>query len=104
MNSPPTATARSSLFYFRMHGFPNFAEQSGYNVTQAAKLLQCSERQLRRCCLKAFHLSAQQWLNQERLKAAASLLSASPCIKTVALDLGFKQPSHFSRQFRVFYG
>lgn len=108
MNSPPTllpaARARTSLFYFRMQAFPNLAARAGYNVGEAAKLLQCSERQLRRCSLKAFGLSAQEWLNEERLKAAANLLITSPCIKTIALDLGFKQPSHFSRQFKLFYG
>ena len=108
MNSPPIdlppAPTRSSFFYFRMQTFPNLAERSGYNVGAAAKLLQCSERQLRRCCLKAFGRSAQEWLNEERLKAAAVLLIASPCIKTTALNLGFKQPSHFSRQFKLFYG
>jgi AraC-like DNA-binding protein len=95
---------RYSSFYFRIRTFPNLAERARYNVAEAAKLLRCSERQLRRCCLKAFGRPAQHWLNQERLKAAAKLLSVESCIKTIALDLGFKQPSHFSRQFKLFYG
>jgi AraC-like DNA-binding protein len=95
---------RYSSFYFRIRTFPDLPERARYNVTEAAKLLRCSERQLRRCCLKAFGRTAQDWLNDERLKAAAKLLCVESCIKTIALDLGFKQPSHFSRQFKLHYG
>jgi AraC-like DNA-binding protein len=54
--------------------------------------------------LKTFKRSPQQWLNIKRLEAAGKLLQRERSVKVVAIDLGFKQLSHFSREFKVQYG
>jgi AraC-like DNA-binding protein len=43
-------------------------------------------------------------LNEQRLVQAAKLLKRFRSVKTVAFRLGFKQVSHFSREFKLQYG
>jgi len=93
-----------SIFSFRIQTSPDLPQNAHYRAAEAAKLLNCSERQLRRCCVRVFGCSAQEWLDEQRLKVAANLLKEQRCVKTVALDLGFKQASHFSRRFKLYYG
>jgi AraC-like DNA-binding protein len=51
-----------------------------------------------------FGRSAQEWLDELRLSAAAPLLRKRRSVKWVAYNLGFKQVSHFSREFKRHYG
>jgi len=76
------------------------AERSHYDANELAKLCGVSTRQLQRHFRRSFHCSPQNWLNERRLDAAQSLLLTGDSVKKVALDLGFKQPSHFCRQFK----
>jgi AraC family transcriptional regulator len=76
------------------------AESSHYDAKQLARLCGISTRQLQRYFRCRFHSSPQSWLNERRLQAAQVLLLSGESVKKVALDLGFKQPSHFCRQFK----
>jgi len=76
------------------------AESSHYDANQLARLCGISTRQLQRHFRRSFHCSPQSWLNDRRLLAAQNLLLAGESVKKVALDLGFKQPSHFCRLFK----
>ena len=76
------------------------AESSHYDANQLAKLCGVSTRQLQRHFRRSFHCSPQSWLNERRLQIAEVLLLSGESVKKVALDLGFKQPSHFCRQFK----
>jgi AraC-like DNA-binding protein len=80
------------------------AEQSGYRAGALARILQISRRQLQRYTRLAFGLSPQAWLDQERLEIAPNMLKQTRCVKITAFNLGFKQVSHFSREFRLRYG
>ena len=72
-----------------------------YDAKALAKLCNLSDRQLERDFHRLLDRSPQDWLNEQRIKAAQQLLlSGQPVIKVVALDLGFKQVSHFCRQFK----
>jgi AraC family transcriptional regulator len=71
-----------------------------YDANELAKLCCISTRQLQRHFRCRFHYSPQSWLNQRRLLAAEELLLSGDSVKKVALDLGFKQTSHFCRQFK----
>jgi AraC family transcriptional regulator len=71
-----------------------------YDASQLAKLCRISARQLQRHFRNSFHRSPQSWLNERRLLAAKDLLLSGESVKKVALDLGFKQTSHFCRQFK----
>ena len=73
---------------------------SHYDANQLARLCGMSTRQLQRYFRRNLHCSPQIWLNERRLQAAEDLLLSGESVKKVALDLGFKQPSHFCRQFK----
>lgn len=76
------------------------AEKAHYNANELARLCGVSPRQLQRHFRRIFHCSPQSWLNERRLAVAQALLLSGESVKKVALDLGFKQTSHFCRQFK----
>jgi len=78
----------------------DLAETSRYDANQLAALCGISTRQLQRYFRCNFSCSPQSWLNELRLQVAEVLLLSGESVKKVALDLGFKQPSHFCRQFK----
>jgi AraC-like DNA-binding protein len=44
--------------------------------------------------------SPQEWLNEKRMTVACQMLLLGEPVKRVAIDLGFKQVSHFCRSFK----
>jgi len=76
------------------------AAAARYNARELAKLRRLSVRQLERDFRREFNRTPQHWLNEQRLKAAQQLLLAGEPVKKVAYELGFKQVSHFCRQFK----
>jgi len=73
-----------------------------YDAKELAKLCSLSVRQLGRDFRHNVERSPQDWLNEQRIKAAQQLLLSGKPVKVVALELGFKQTSHFCRQFKSF--
>lgn len=80
------------------------AEKSSYSAPAISKKLQISPRQLRRYAQASLGRSPQDWLNEQRLTRAGQMLKKVRMVKTVAFQLGFKQVSHFSREFKLQYG
>jgi AraC-like DNA-binding protein len=80
------------------------AEQSGYRVNLLSKQLGISRRQLQRYTQTVFGLSPQHWLNNQRMLIAADLLKKHRSVKVVTFSVGFKQVSHFSREFKLYHG
>jgi len=80
------------------------AEGSAYRASALAKNLGVCQRQLQRYTQRVFGCTPQQWLDEQRLVAAAERLKGSRSVKSVAFSLGFKQVSHFSREFKRYYG
>ena len=76
------------------------ARKAHYNSNELAGLCGVSTRQLQRHFRRHFRCSPQAWLNQRRLLLAELLLLKGETVKKVAFDLGFKQTSHFCRQFK----
>ena len=76
------------------------AAQANYDSHALAKLCKLSTRQLQREFRRHFRVPPQQWLDEQRLKAAGPLLLSGEPVKKVAYDLGFKQTSHFCRKFK----
>jgi AraC family transcriptional regulator len=79
------------------------APNARYDARELAKLCNVSVRQLQRDFRRQFAMCPQNWLNEQRLKAAQSLLLSGHPVKVVALELGFKQTSHFCRQFKSYH-
>ena len=73
-----------------------------YNAGELAKLCGLSVRQLERHFHGNLGRTPQDWLNEQRIKAAQHQLLLGQSVKRVALELGFKQVSHFCRQFKSF--
>jgi AraC family transcriptional regulator len=73
-----------------------------YDAKVLARLCGLSARQLQREYRRVLQCSPQSWLNERRMAAARSMLQAGVPVKRVAFELGFKQPSHFCRQFKSY--
>lgn len=80
------------------------ARRARYKSNLLSTATGISQRQMRRYIKLIFGCSPHLWLNDQRLKLARTLLVKNRCAKVVCYDLGFKQPSHFSRQFKQHYG
>jgi len=80
------------------------ARCSDFNVRKMSRLLRISQRQLQREIRQLFGLRPLHWLKKLRLTAAGVLLKKRRSIKMVSEYLGFKQLSHFSREFKLFHG
>jgi len=80
------------------------ARKAGYNANVLAEELGISRRHLQRYTRKLFERSPQAWLEEQRLALAVGLLKEHRSVKTVAFELGFKQPNHFSREFKRHHG
>ncbi|HWY75229.1 MAG TPA: helix-turn-helix domain-containing protein [Verrucomicrobiae bacterium] len=78
--------------------------RSGWRAARLARQLDVSRRQLQRYTRAMFHQSPQDWLDEQRLKVAGDQLQKLRSAKRVAYELGFKQLSHFSREFKRFHG
>ncbi len=83
--------------------WPERARATNYSVHTLAADCGVSTRQLERHFLKHFGVRPHIWLNRLRQTEALSLLH-DHSVKDVALQLGFKQVSHFSRAFKHFHG
>lgn len=72
---------------------------------QLAKLAGLSVRAFERKFLAAFHLPPQRYLRKLRLRLAGhALVFSHRSIVEVALDSGFADQSHFTREFRRHFG
>lgn len=82
----------------------DMARQARYQSDLLSIALGISQRQLQRLMKTYFGCSPCAWLNAQRLKTAGELLKKCRSIKSVCFDLNFKQPSHFTREFKRYYG
>jgi AraC-like DNA-binding protein len=81
--------------------FEELARSAHFNAREFAGLCRLSPRQVQRIFRAKFTLSPQQWLNEKRISVARELLLSGKPVKVVAYELGFKQSSHFCRQFKA---
>ena|ERR1700744_3487031 len=85
-----------------IQNWEGLAPMAHYDAKELAKLCRLSVRQLQRDFQQSYACTPQKWLNEQRIKAAQQLLLSGKSIKIVAHELGFKQTSHFCRQFKVY--
>ena len=79
------------------------AESAHFNARELARLCNLSTRQLQREFRRVLGRTPQDWLNERRMVVAREMLLAGEPVKKVALDLGFKQISHFCRHFKTWH-
>ena len=87
-----------------IQNWASLARKSGYCRHELAKNLRVSTRTLDRYFEKHLSLSAQQWLSESRLVDAYDQVMTGKPLKEISYDLGFKQPSTFTRLFKARFG
>ena len=80
------------------------AREGNYRMNFLSERIGLSERHLRRVFEDGIGISPKDWMRQERMVAARSLLRSGSPIKEVAIDLGFTNSKMFSRDFQLFHG
>jgi transcriptional regulator GlxA family with amidase domain len=80
------------------------AREGDYKMSSLTERIGVSDRHLRRVFEEGIGISPKEWLRQERMVAARSLLRQGSPIKEVAIDLGFTTAKMFSRDFQLFHG
>lgn len=80
------------------------ASSSGYDVRAAASAEQVSRRQLHRLCRRELGLSLRDWFRAQRLAEGRRWLLTTRSVKQAALEAGFRQVSHFCREFKRVHG
>ena len=80
------------------------AEQVDYSARKLAAKSKYSLRKLERVFKSKWGCTPRDWLRMMRMRKAATMLESADSIKQVSYELGFKQPSHFCREFKLHFG
>ena len=80
------------------------ATRAGWEASAAAQDLGISLRQLERLSQQELGTTPHDFFHRERMAAAARFLADGQPAKVVALQLGYTQPSNFSRDFKRHHG
>lgn len=80
------------------------AQKASYRARELAELCQASLRTLERHFQKHYDVTVSEWLRELRLKQAYDALQKGKSVKEVAFEQGYKQVSHFSREFKQQFG
>lgn len=79
------------------------AREGEYQLPQLCQRIELSERHLRRVFEEGIGIAPKEWLRQERMVAARSMLREGTPIKEVSNKLGFSNQKIFSREFQIFH-
>jgi AraC-like DNA-binding protein len=82
----------------------SLALASNFRPSLLAHRCGVSIRTLQRHFTKHYRITLSESLREMRLRLAYTRLQRGERIKCVAYDLGYKQLSHFSRDFKRFFG
>lgn len=82
----------------------SLAQNAHYRAHELAALCQVSLRTLQRHFRAHYGLTVSKWIRDIRLREAYARLIKGAMVKEVAFDLGYKQLSHFSRDFKDYFG
>lgn len=80
------------------------AAEANYRPRKLASLCTVSLRTLQRHFSGRYGVTLSEWLRDVRANQAYQRIKAGETIKEVCYELGFKQPSHFSRVFKQVHG
>ena len=80
------------------------AAEAQYRPQALASRCNVSLRTLQRHFSSRYQRTLTEWMRELRANEAYQRIKAGDSIKVVSYDLGFKQPSHFSRVFKQVHG
>src|ERR1700677_2032509 len=104
MDSQPGRRSPTPSRLSRITDWPERAGAANYRVNKLAASCDVSSRQLQRFVQETLGLTPRKWMRDLRQKRALALLSDATSVKRVALDLGYSQTCHFSRDFKNAFG
>lgn len=84
--------------------WPGLTISANYRIDKLAKNCGVSPRQLERFFHQELGKSPREWLTEARLTQAMTCLKEGSTVKETSFNLGYKQVSHFSREFKRFHG
>jgi AraC-like DNA-binding protein len=76
------------------------AKECTFSAKKMAERCGISTRQLRWYFQEYRGFALKKWLDDLRVEVAAEMLEKGEPVKSIAVDLGFKQRSHFSKFFK----
>ena len=76
------------------------AKECGFSAKNMGERCGISTRQLRWYFQEYRGFALKKWLDDLRAEVAAEMLEKGDPVKSIAVDLGFKQRSHFSKFFK----
>jgi AraC-like DNA-binding protein len=100
LSTPPTIPQRREPAV----NWQELAVTARFKPLAVANLCGLSVRTVQRHFRKHYRMTLGEWLRSYRLQLAYERLRAGESIKCVAIDLGYKQLSHFSRDFKNHFG
>jgi len=80
------------------------AQQAEWSVGKLAKLCKVTVRGLELHFQNKIGKTPKKWLVEQRQKQALKLMQDDLLVKEVSSQLAYKQPSHFSREFKKQWG
>ena len=87
-----------------IHELSKLVRHCLYDNQRLADHLNLTKRQLERIFQSELGRSPRDWINEIRLLDSREMLIDLQSIKQVAILLGFKQESHFCREFKRVHG
>jgi AraC-like DNA-binding protein len=100
-HTPPPAVASPP----REHTtWESLARAASFRATILARHCGVSLRTLERHFIKHYQITVTEFLRKLRLNLAYTRLKNGERIKSIAYDLAYKQLSHFSRDFKNYFG
>jgi AraC-like DNA-binding protein len=87
-----------------IHDWPEKARQARFHASELAGQCGVSRRELERFFHDYVGQSPQRWLDERRQYELEEWLKSDLPIKELSFNLGYKQPSHLTRQFKEVHG
>jgi AraC-like DNA-binding protein len=81
----------------------DIARRAHYKPRAIAQLCCVSLRTVQRHFQKHYQTTFTTWLTHHRMEEARRRILSGSSLKEVCFDLGYKQPSHFTRVFKAHY-
>jgi AraC-like DNA-binding protein len=91
----------------KLHWVKDWSERAqavNYRVGELASQCGTSTSRLEKFFLQKFGMTPHELLRKSRLRRALRELVKGKAAKEAAYKAGYKQPSHFSREFKRVYG
>ena len=80
------------------------AREAHFRPQALAEAVGVSMRTLQRYFRARYDKTVTDWLRELRLNEAIKMVKSCDSVKEVAFELGYKQPSHFTRDFKKKFG